>query len=104
MLGKRFEMTAVRAFRQRISRRLPISRIPLDGRTIVHRLPARHRRTQSGPRRSSAELTAFLAEAQRLSQDRQLLLDLVATDEHHWSEEFYRIFEFDPGRTSDARR
>ena len=38
----------------------------------------------------------FLAEAQRLSRTGSYIADLVA-DEHTWSEELYRIFEFDPG-------
>ena len=37
-----------------------------------------------------------LAEAQRLSKTGSFITDLLA-DEHNWSEELYRIFEFDPG-------
>lgn len=36
-----------------------------------------------------------LAEAQRLSKTGSFITDLMA-DEHNWSEETYRIFEFDP--------
>jgi PAS domain S-box-containing protein len=36
-----------------------------------------------------------LAEAQRLSKTGSFITDLVA-DEHHWSDETFRIFEFDP--------
>ena len=36
-----------------------------------------------------------LAEAQRLSKTGSFITDLVA-DEHHWSDEAFRIFEFDP--------
>jgi PAS domain S-box-containing protein len=36
-----------------------------------------------------------LAEAQRLSKTGSFITDLVA-DDHNWSEETYRIFEFDP--------
>ena len=36
-----------------------------------------------------------LAEAQRLSKTGSFITDLLA-DEHNWSEELYRIFEFDP--------
>ena len=36
-----------------------------------------------------------LAEAQRLSKTGSFITDLVA-DEHNWSEETFRIFEFDP--------
>ena len=37
-----------------------------------------------------------LAEAQRLSKTGSFITDLVA-DDHNWSEETFRIFEFDPG-------
>ena len=37
-----------------------------------------------------------LAEAQRLSKTGSFITDLLA-NEHNWSEELYRIFEFDPG-------
>jgi PAS domain S-box-containing protein len=36
-----------------------------------------------------------LAEAQRLSKTGSFITDLLA-DEHHWSDETFRIFEFDP--------
>jgi len=36
-----------------------------------------------------------LAEAQRLSKTGSFVTDLL-TDEHHWSDEAFRIFEFDP--------
>ena len=36
-----------------------------------------------------------LAEAQRLSKTGSFVTDLLA-DEHHWSDEAFRIFEFDP--------
>jgi PAS domain S-box-containing protein len=36
-----------------------------------------------------------LAEAQRLSKTGSFITDLIA-DEHHWSDETFRIFEFDP--------
>jgi PAS domain S-box-containing protein len=44
-----------------------------------------------------------LAEAQRLSQTGSFTSDL-AKDEHHWSEEFYRICEFEPGSTITIQR
>ena len=39
-----------------------------------------------------------LAEAQQLSKTGSFITDLVA-DQHKWSEETFRIFEFDPGTT-----
>jgi PAS domain S-box-containing protein len=39
---------------------------------------------------------ARLTQAQRLSKTGSFITDLLA-DEHHWSEELCRIFEFDPG-------
>jgi len=46
-----------------------------------------------------------LAQAQRLSKTGSFITDLLA-DEHNWSEELCRIFEFDPGTrvTTDAIR
>jgi len=46
-----------------------------------------------------------LAEAQRMTKTGSFITDLVA-DEHNWSEELCRIFEFDPGTqvTTDAIR
>ncbi|HTK42543.1 MAG TPA: PAS domain-containing protein [Gemmatimonadales bacterium] len=49
-------------------------------------------------KRSEAELRrseTYLAAAQRLSKTGSFVTDLVA-DEHNWSEELCRIFEFDP--------
>jgi len=50
------------------------------------------KRAQEDVRRSEA----FLAEAQRLTSSGSFSW-LVATDEITWSEELYRIYEFDPG-------
>lgn len=50
------------------------------------------KRAQEDVRRSEA----FLAEAQRLTSSGSFSW-LVATDELAWSEELYRIYEFDPG-------
>jgi PAS domain S-box-containing protein len=50
-------------------------------------------------KRAEAELKESylrLTEAQRLSKTGSFITDLVA-DNHDWSEETYRIFEFDPG-------
>jgi PAS domain S-box-containing protein len=44
-----------------------------------------------------------LAQAQRLSQTGSFTSDL-GTDEHYWSEEFYRICEFEPGSTISIQR
>jgi PAS domain S-box-containing protein len=52
------------------------------------------KRAQEDMRRSEA----FLAEAQRLTSIGSFSW-LVATDEISWSEELYRIYEFDPGST-----
>ena len=57
-------------------------------------------------KRAEAELRRaydHLAEAQRLSQTGSFTLDL-ATDEHYWSEEFYRICEFEPGSKVTIQR
>jgi PAS domain S-box-containing protein len=43
------------------------------------------------------------ADAQRLSKTGSFITDLVA-DDHHWSDEAYRIFEFDPGTKVTVRR
>jgi PAS domain S-box-containing protein len=44
-----------------------------------------------------------LAEAQRLSKTGSFITDLVA-DDHNWSEETFRIFEFDPATTITVQR
>jgi PAS domain S-box-containing protein len=52
-------------------------------------------------KRTEAELRRaydHLREAQRLSQTGSFTADLER-DEHHWSDEFYRICEFEPGST-----
>jgi PAS domain S-box-containing protein len=49
------------------------------------------KRTEAELRRSET----YLAEAQRLSKTGSFVTDLLA-DEHNWSEELCRIFEFDP--------
>ena len=59
-------------------------------------------------KRAEAELEQAyvrLAQAQRLSKTGSFITDLLA-DEHNWSEELCRIFEFDPGTrvTTDAIR
>ena len=93
VLGKRIEMTAVRADGSEFPAELAITRIPLDGppsftgylRDITERKQA-----EEELRRSEA----FLAEGQQLSRVGSFSWR-VATDEIMWSEQLYRIFEFD---------
>jgi len=93
MLGRRVEMTALRADGAEFPVELAITRTPIDGpasftgylRDITVRKQA-----EEELRRSEA----FLAEGQRLSRTGSFSWR-VATDEITWSEELYRIFEFD---------
>jgi PAS domain S-box-containing protein len=95
VLGKRIEMTAVRSDGSEFPVELAITRIPLDGppsftgylRDITER-----KRSEEELRRSDA----FLAEAQRLSSTGSFSWR-VSTDEITWSEQLYRIFEFEQG-------
>jgi len=57
-------------------------------------------------KRAEAELRRaydHLTEAQRLSQTGSFTSDL-AQDEHYWSDEFYRICDFEPGSTVTIQR
>ena len=93
VLGRRVEMTAVRADGIEIPVEIAIMRIPLDGppsftgylRDITER-----KRAEEELRRSEA----FLAEGQQLSRVGSFSWR-VATDEVMWSEQLYRIFEID---------
>ena len=93
LLGRRVEMTAVRADGIEIPVELAITRILLDGpptftgylRDITER-----RRAEEKLQRSEA----FLAEAQRLSTTGSFTWR-VSTDNITWSEQLHRIFEFD---------
>jgi PAS domain S-box-containing protein len=93
VLGRRIEMTAVRADGSEFPVELAITRIPLDGppsftgylRDITER-----KQSEEGVRRSEA----FLAEAQQLSRVGSFSWR-VATDEIMWSEQLYRIFEIE---------
>jgi PAS domain S-box-containing protein len=93
VLGKRIEMTAVRADGSEFPVELAIARIPLEGppsftgylRDITER-----KRAEQELRRSEA----FLAEAQHLSRIGSFSW-LVPTDEITWSEQLYRIFQID---------
>jgi signal transduction histidine kinase len=93
VLGKRIEMTAVRADGSEFPVELALTRIPLEGppsftgylRDITER-----KRAEEELRRSEA----FLAEAQHLSRIGSFSWR-VATDEITWSEQLYRIFQID---------
>jgi PAS domain S-box-containing protein len=93
VLGKRIEMTAVRADGSEFAVELAITRIPLEGppsftgylRDITERKRARQALQRS---------EAFLAEAQHLSRIGSFSWR-VTTDEITWSEQLYRIFQID---------
>jgi PAS domain S-box-containing protein len=93
VLGKRIEMTAVRADGSEFPVELAITRIPLEGppsftgylRDITERKRARQELLRS---------EAFLAEAQHLSRIGSFSWR-VPTDEITWSEQLYRIFQID---------
>jgi PAS domain S-box-containing protein len=93
VLGRRIEMTAVRADGSEFPTELAITRIPLDGppsftgflRDITER-----KQSEEELRRSEA----FLAEGQLLSRVGSFSWR-VTTDEIMWSEQLYRIFEID---------
>ena len=94
VLGRRFEMTAVRADGSEFPVELVITRIPSDGPpsfTGYLRDTTERRRSEEELRRSEA----FLTEGQRLSSTGSFSWRVDA-DEITWSEELYRIFEFDP--------
>ena len=93
VLGKRIEMTAVRADGSEFPVELAITRIPLEGppsftgylRDITERKRAEHELRRS---------EAFLAEAQHISRIGSFSWR-IATDEIIWSEQLYRIFQID---------
>jgi PAS domain S-box-containing protein len=94
LIGRRVEMTAVRADGSEFPVELAISRIPLEGPpsfTCYLRDITERKATEGELRRSEA----FLAEGQRLSLTGTFSWK-VAADEIMWSEQIYRIFEFDP--------
>ncbi|UFW85057.1 PAS domain S-box protein [Bradyrhizobium barranii] len=93
LIGRRVEMTAIRADGREFPVELAISRIPLEGPpsfTCYLRDIAERKRSEEALQRSGA----FLAEAQRLSRTGSLSW-CVSTGEIIWSEQVYRIFEFD---------
>jgi PAS domain S-box-containing protein len=93
VLGERIEMPAVRADGSEFPVELAITRIPLDGppsftgylRDITER-----KRSEEKLRRSEA----YLAEAQKLSLTGSFGWN-VSADDHFWSDETFRIFEYD---------
>jgi PAS domain S-box-containing protein len=93
VLGRRIEMTAVRADGSEFPTELAITRIPLDGPpsfTGYLRDITEGKQAEERLRRSEA----FLAEGQLLSRVGSFSWR-VATDEIMWSEQLYRIFEID---------
>jgi PAS domain S-box-containing protein len=95
VLGRRVEMKAVRADGNEFPVELAISRIPLEGppsftgylRDITERKQA-----EEELRRSEA----FLAEGQHLARLGSFSWR-VESDQITWSDQLYRIFEFEPG-------
>ena len=95
ILGRRIEMTAVRADGTEFPVELAVTRIPQDGppsftgylRDITER-----KRAEEELRRSEA----FLAQAQRVSATGSFSWR-IETNEITWSDELYRIFGFEPG-------
>ena len=93
LIGRRVEMTAVRADGSEFPVELAISRIPLDGPpsfTCYLRDITERKRSEEALQRSGA----FLSEAQHLSRTGSFSW-CVATGEVVWSDQVYRIFEFD---------
>jgi PAS domain S-box-containing protein len=93
VLGKRIEMTAMRADGAELPVELTVTRIDLDGPPSF----TGYLRDISDRRRSEEELrrtNGHLAEAQRLSLTGSFTWNVTA-DEHYWSDEVYRMFGFD---------
>jgi PAS domain S-box-containing protein len=94
VLGKRLEMTAVRADGSEFPVELTITRIPLPDEppsfTGYLRDITERKQSEEKLRRSEA----YLAEAQKLSHTGSFGWNVPA-DEHFWSDETFRIFEFD---------
>jgi PAS domain S-box-containing protein len=95
LLGRRVEMTALRADGTEVPIELAVTRIPLDGPQFFNgflRDITERKRAEGELRRSEA----FLAEAQRLSLTGSFCW-CFETEEFTWSEQLYRIFEFEQG-------
>jgi len=93
MIGRRVEMTAIRADGTEFPCELAISRIPLVGPpSFTGYLRDITERKQSEEKLRLSQ--AFLAEAQHLSRTGSLSW-CVETGEVIWSDEVYRIFDFD---------
>ena len=91
VLGRRIEMTAVRADGSEFPVELAVTRIPLEGPpsfTGYLRDITKRKRAEQELQRSEA----FLAEAQYLSRIGSFSWR-VATDDITWSEQLYRIFQ-----------
>jgi C4-dicarboxylate-specific signal transduction histidine kinase len=102
VLGRRIETRAVRSDGSEFPVELAISRIPLDGppsftgylRDITERKQA-----EEELRRSEA----FLAEGQKLARLGSFSW-CVESDRMRWSDQLYRIFEFEPGELVTLER
>ena len=93
MIGRRVEMTAIRADGTEFPCELAISRIPLVGPpSFTGYLRDITERKQSEEKLRLSQ--AFLAEAQHLSRTGSLSW-CVETGEVIWSDQVYRIFDFD---------
>src|ERR1700685_3599693 len=93
VLGKRIEMTAVRADGSEFPVELAIARIPLEGPpSFTGYLRDITERKRAGQELRGAE--AFLPRDQHLSRIGSFSWR-VATDEIIWSEQLYRIFQID---------
>jgi len=93
-VGKRLELTAVRADGSEFPVELAVTRIPTDGPPSF----TGYLRDITQRKQSDEELrrgAAFLAEAQRLSSTGSFSW-VVATGRIDWSEQLYRIYEFEP--------
>lgn len=93
ILGKRIEMTAMRADGSEFPVELAITRIPLDGPPSF----TGYLRDITERKRSEKELLrseAYLAEAQKLSLTGSFGWNL-STNEIYWSDETFRIFQCD---------
>jgi PAS domain S-box-containing protein len=95
VLGRRVEVTALRADGSEFPVELAITRIPVEGPpsfTGYLRDITKRKQSEEKLRRSEA----FLLEGQRLGQTGTFSWR-VASEEITWSEQVYRIFEFDTG-------